>query len=80
MSDTPNDQPYIWGGEHFCEPDLKLLYHYELHRIYDPAIGFPVKLDALPEPETFCAWCLKWFTDPVKLQGSDLQPPEESSE
>lgn len=75
MSDTP----YAWGGEHFCEPDVNRLYHAELQRIYDPALGFPVKLKELPDPETFCSTCLKWFTPPVKLEGLDLQPPEEGT-
>lgn len=73
MSDTP----YIWGGEHFCEPDLNDMYYLEIKRIYDPEIGHPVKLDALPDPETFCSACLKWFTHPVNIEGSDLQPPED---
>lgn len=72
MSDTP----YIWGGEHFCEPDLHHLYHHELSRIYDPELGFPVKLHELPDPETFCSTCLQWFTDPAKLEGSLERPPE----
>lgn len=75
MSDTP----YSWGGEHFCEPDLQSLYHRELQRIYDPEIGHPVKLGELPDPETFCSTCLGWFTDPAKLEGSDLQPPEDEA-
>lgn len=75
MSDTP----YQWGGEHFCEPDLTSLYYREINRIWDPAIGHPVKLEELPDPETFCSTCLLWFTDPAKLGGLGLQPPEEGT-
>lgn len=75
-----SDQPYAWGAEHFCEPDTEMLYNSEPQRLYDPALGFPVKLDALPDPETFCSVCLKWFTDPANLTGSEHRPPESSTE
>lgn len=76
MSDTP----YAWGAEHFCEPDATELYETEPQRITDPALGYPVKLDELPEPETFCSVCLQWFTNPANLEGSAPRPPEEKAE
>lgn len=76
MSDTP----YIWGGEHFCEPDTRHLYNAEPERIYNPEIGFPVELKELPDPETFCSFCLQWFTDPAKLEGSEPRPPDDATE
>lgn len=71
-----DDQVYLWAGEHFCEPDTQRLYNAEQHRVYNPEIGFPQKVDGLPDPETFCAVCLQWFTDPAKIVGVDHHPPE----
>lgn len=76
MSDTP----YIWGGEHFCQPDLNEVYHKNLSRTINPEIGWPKKLDERPEPETFCSVCLKWFTDPATLAGSERRPPADPAE
>lgn len=68
------DKPYEWAGEHFCKPDVTALYHGEPARIH--TIGYPVELDANPEPPTFCSSCLCWFDDPATI-GSDLRPPQQ---
>jgi hypothetical protein len=71
-----NDSAYIWAGEHFCSVDTRYLYDYEPHRIHNPEIGFPVKLDAKPHPPTFCSRCLQWFDDPEQpTEGLEPQPP-----
>lgn len=70
---SEQDHGYAWGNEHFCEPDTRHLYNTETERIYDPALGFPVKLDEAPE--TFCSRCLKWFVGPHP-EGSEPRPPQ----
>lgn len=68
-----NDKPYQWGHEHFCQPDATDLYNNEPRRLEE--VGYPVELDAPPEPETFCSVCLQWFTAKVP-EGLDSQPPK----
>lgn len=78
-----NDQPYAWGVEHFCEPDATRLYETEPQRLTDPELGYPVKLEELPVPETFCSACLEWFTTPEEVElirGSEVRPSEEQAE
>lgn len=71
------DQVYLWGGEHFCEPDTRTLHNFEgVQRILNPEIGYPKKVEGFPDPETFCSTCLKWFTDPAKLEGEQVLPPK----
>lgn len=64
-----SEPAYQWGHEHFCEPDATKLYR-EPGRI--SGHGYPVKLDAPPEPDTFCSVCLQWWADP---EGSEVRPP-----
>lgn len=59
MSDTP-PASFEWGGEHFCQPDATDLYYSEPQRLQ--SIGFPKQMHETPE--TFCAVCLLWFTNP----------------
>lgn len=71
---TP-DISFLWGHEHFCEPDTKHLYNTEIQRIYDPALGFPKQLDELPD--TFCSRCLQWFRE-LPTEGSGPRPPQQN--
>lgn len=78
MSDTPHE----WAGEHFCGADARYLYDHEPERIHNPEIGFPVKLDANPEPPTFCSRCLLWFDAPpteTDTGGSESRPPQKGT-
>jgi hypothetical protein len=68
-----SEPSYQWGHEHFCEPDTRTLYDTEPRRLSE--MGFPVKLEAPPEPPTFCSSCLQWWQEP-QPQGSAPRPPE----
>lgn len=70
-----SDQAFIWAGEHFCEPDHRDLYNNEPRRIFE--VGYPVPLDELPE--TFCAVCLMWFTNPQPQEGLGSHPPKKGT-
>lgn len=78
MSDTATpDEPdvaYTWAHEHFCEPHLTALYNTGQGGRMLNEVGFPVRLDELPE--TFCSTCLEWFKIP-HTEGSHHRPPIE---
>lgn len=74
-----SESPHEWAGEHFCAADTRHLYDHEPERIHNPEIGFPVRLDANPEPPTFCSRCLKWFDDPATTEGSEPRPPQKGT-
>jgi hypothetical protein len=65
--------PYSWGHEHFCVIDATELYYKDPNMLH--TLGFPVALDANPEPPTFCSICLFWFDNPSQ-EGSGTRPPE----
>lgn len=71
-----SDSAYQWGDEHFCEPDVVKLN--EQDRDLAARIGYPVQLDAPPEPPTFCSYCLMWWSDPAHT-GSAHRPPEKGT-
>lgn len=76
-----SDKPHRWGHEHFCGPDLSTLYRSAQGGELLNDIGFPVALDAPPEPPTFCSSCLQWFDEAEQhTEGSEHRPPQKGTE